>query len=139
MSIELNKALRQKWTELIAERKIDEALAMFSPEFVSHTERGDLGVDGIRAYFEMVFTAFPDQKVASIQMIAEGDKVVDHMRVEATHTGPFMGMPPTNKRLSWTFVDILRYADGKLVEHWNETNQLGIMQQLGVVPDPSQD
>lgn len=138
MSIEQNKALRQKWTTLISERKLDEGLALFSPDFVSHTARGASGIEGIRAYFNMVFTAFPDQQVTSILMIAEGDIVVDYMRVEATHTGPFMGMPPTGKRMSWTFIDIMRCADGKLVEHWNESDQLGIMQQLGVVPAPPQ-
>jgi predicted ester cyclase len=134
MSVEQNKALRQQWTETISARKLDEAFALLSPDFVSHTARGALGIEGIRAYFEMVFTAFPDQRVTSIQMIAEGDKVVDHMRVEATHTGPFMGIPPTGKRMSWTFIDIVRYANGKMVEHWNESDQLGMMQQMGLVP-----
>jgi predicted ester cyclase len=134
MTIEQNKALRQQWTKLIAERKLDEAFAQIGPGFVSHTARGKLGVEGVRAYFEMVFTALPDQQVTSIQMIAEGDKVVDHMRVEATHTGHFMGIPPSGKRVSWTFIDIVRYVDGKMVEHWNESDQLDIMQQMGVMP-----
>ena len=137
MSVEQNKVLREKWTTLIANRKLDEALALLSPDFVSHTPMGPRGVEGTRSYFEMSFAAFPDQQVTSIQIIAEGDMLVDYMRVDAIHTGPFMGIPPTGKRLSFTFIDIVRYANGKIVEHWNETDMFGLMQQLGVIPVPS--
>jgi steroid delta-isomerase-like uncharacterized protein len=136
MSVEHNKVLRQKWTKLISAQKLDEALALLSPDFVSHTPMGSIGVEGTRAHFERIFAAFPDQQVTTILMIAEGDKVVDYMRVDATHIGPFMGIPPTGKRLSWTFIDILRYADDRIVEHWNESDLLGMMQQLGMVPPP---
>jgi predicted ester cyclase len=58
------------------------------------------------------------------------------MRSEGTHQGAFMGVPSTGKRVTSTFIDISRIADGKIVEHWNETDMLGMLQQLGLVPPP---
>jgi len=85
----------------------------------------------------MLFTAFPDLHGTIEDLIAEGDKVVDRMTCEGTHQGMFMGAPPTGKRVKWSFIDINRIVDGKIVEHWAEVDTMGIMQQLGLVPPPS--
>jgi predicted ester cyclase len=67
-------------------------------------------------------------------MVAEGDRVVTKKTFTGTHTAELNGIPPTGKRVSITYVDILRLRDGKIIEHWLSMDQLSFMQQLGVLP-----
>ena len=69
-------------------------------------------------------------------MIAEGDKVVTRISAYGTQTGELFGIPPTGKQGSMSGIAIHRVVNGKIVEHWSEVDNLGVMQQLGVVPTP---
>ncbi|HLO29529.1 MAG TPA: ester cyclase [Anaerolineales bacterium] len=139
MTTEQNKAVIRKYAELTNARDLEGAFAHFSPSFVDHAVRPGMpqGIEGTRLFFNMLFTAFPDLRATIQDIIAEGDKVVDRMTCEGTHQGMFMGAPPTGKRVMWSFIDINRIVDGKVVEHWAEVDTIGIMQQLGLVPPPS--
>ena len=134
-----NKAIVRKYGELMNAQDIEGALAHFGPGFVDHAVRPGMppGIQGTRLFFNMMFAAFPDMRATIQDIIAEGDKVVDRMTCEGTHQGMFMGAPPTGKRVKWSFIDINRIVDGKVVEHWAEVDTMGIMQQLGLVPPPS--
>ena len=72
----------------------------------------------------MFFTAFPDLDVHIDELIAEGD----------THKGDFMGIPATGKKATFTEMHMIRLANGKMVDHWGNSDDLGMMQQLGVIP-----
>jgi steroid delta-isomerase-like uncharacterized protein len=133
MPVEANKALRQQWLDYINAKDIDAAIELLHPEFVSHAPGRD-DIEGVRQWFNMLFTAFPDMNSTTQVLFTDGDKAVHSIRVEGTHTGTFMGIPSTGKRASWTLIDIVRFADGKMIEHWNETDTLGMMQQLGLGP-----
>jgi steroid delta-isomerase-like uncharacterized protein len=139
MTTEQNKAVIRKYAELTNARDLDAAFAHFSPSFVDHAVRPGMppGIAGTRMFFNMLFTAFPDLRATIQDIIAEDDKVVDRMTCEGTHQGMFMGAPPTGKRVKWSFIDINRIVDGKVVEHWAEVDTIGMMQQLGLVPPPS--
>ncbi len=131
-----NKLLRQQWIDRINAKDIDAAINLVHPEFVSHAPgRGD--IESVRQWFNMLFTAFPDMHSTTLVLFGDENKAVHCIRVEGTHTGMFMGIPATEKRASWTLIDIVRFADGKMVEHWNETDTLGMMQQLGLIPGQS--
>jgi predicted ester cyclase len=67
-------------------------------------------------------------------LIAEGDKVVVRGTLRGTHQGDFMGIPPTGKVVTFTAIAICRFAGGKEVEHWSNADVLGLMQQLGAIP-----
>lgn len=139
MTTEQNKALVRNLGDLINAKDLDAALALFSPDFVDHTPPVGLppGVEGVRMFFTMQFAAFPDSHTTSLDMIAEGDKVVQRMSGAGTHQGMFLGVPATGRHVTWSFIDIWRIVDGKLAEHWVEADMLGMMQQLGVLPPPS--
>lgn len=67
-------------------------------------------------------------------VVAEGDRVVVRWRSSGTHSGSFMGMPPTNRSYSISGIDIHRLSDGRMAEHWHVVDQLSQLQQLGVLP-----
>ncbi len=81
-----------------------------------------------------VRAAFPDIHITAEDMIAEGDKVVTRWTIIATHKGEFMGVPATGKKVAGTGILITRIADGKIAGDWENSDQLGLMQQLGVYP-----
>jgi predicted ester cyclase len=84
----------------------------------------------------MMYGAFPDGKHTIDETFEIGDRVFLRGSFAGTHTCDFMGIPPTGKEITITFMNFDRFADGKLVEHRAEVDMLGLMQQLGVVPGP---
>ena len=79
-------------------------------------------------------TAFPDLKITIEDIIAEGNKVVIRFSFSGTHKGEFIGIAPTNKRVTVPEVSIWRIVNGKLVEEWGFSDRLGFVLQLGVMP-----
>lgn len=77
--------------------------------------------------------AFPDIRVTLGDIVTEGNFVVFHDTVEATSRGDFMGVPPNGKPMTWTEIHFLKVANGQIVEHWANFDQLGILQQLGAI------
>jgi predicted ester cyclase len=71
-------------------------------------------------------------------MLAEGDLVATRKTFRGTHQGPFMGLEPTGKQVEIGLIDIVRVVDGRVTEHWNAVDNLGLLQQLGVLPPPGQ-
>ncbi|HLQ29843.1 MAG TPA: ester cyclase [Ktedonobacteraceae bacterium] len=78
--------------------------------------------------------AFPDFHLTIEDLVAEGDKVVFRMTGRGTHRGTFMGTPPGGKQMTISIIDIARFADGKIVEHWGNRDDLGMLQQIGAIP-----
>lgn len=117
---------------------IDEFVA---GDFVVHgsTPGGDIqGPEGARRFFGALHEAFPDIRFTIEDQIAEGDRVVTRWTARGTHTGTFMGVPPTGRPIRMTATDVDRIANGKVVECWSQFDDLGLMQQLGVVSTLSQ-
>jgi steroid delta-isomerase-like uncharacterized protein len=84
-----------------------------------------------------VIGAFPDRKITHHDTIAHGDKVLIRWSMSGTQEGELMGIPATGKSVTITGFDYFRLADGKIAEMWQEADQLGMMQQLGVLPAPA--
>jgi predicted ester cyclase len=82
--------------------------------------------------------AFPDSYFTVEDMVAEGDKVATRKTFHGTHRGEFLAIPPTGQQISIGLIDIVRVADGKVVEHWSIADNLGMMRQLGVIPVPGE-
>ncbi|MFQ5794616.1 MAG: ester cyclase [Candidatus Bipolaricaulia bacterium] len=142
MSVEENKALVRRFIEEIwRQGKLDRLNDFFATDYADYSFDPRQAVDreGLREFLAMFRNAFHDLKYDLHDMIAEGDKVVSRDTVRATHKGEFMGIPPTGKRVEVTAIHILRIADGKIVEHWGNTDQLGLMQQLSVIPSPGEE
>ncbi len=139
---EENKALFRRFMEEVANQgNIDAVDELVAPDAVEHEELPPgtpPGREGVKHFFALLRNAFPDLRVTIDDQIAEGDKVVSRVTLSGTHKGEFVGIPPTGKTVTFGAIDIIRVAGGKLVEHWGVTDNLGLLQQLGVVPPPGQ-
>ena len=78
--------------------------------------------------------AFPDLTHDIVDLVAEGDKVAVSVNVTGTYKGEFQGIPATGKQVSFTAMDILTIVDGKITEEWATADMMGLMQQIGAIP-----
>lgn len=138
MSTEANKAVARRWYTLLSTKNLDEIDTLFHTAYVDHNPQVPPGVDGLKQFFEAYFVAFPDLDVTVEDMIAEGDKVVARFTARGSHHGPLMGIPASGKQVQVTAIDILRFVNDKIVEHWGEADLLGLLQQIGAVPAQDQ-
>jgi len=136
-SVEQNEAVVRQVLALIDERSLDEAFELYALDYIYHGPAGELrGRDGIRGLWEAFLTGFPDLHSTIEDMVSEGDKVVLRWRIEGTHTGEFMGVAPSNMKITLGITEIFRIANGQLVEAWDQFDQLALMQQIGAIPMP---
>jgi len=136
-SVEQNEAVVRQVLSLIDERNLDEAFELYALDYIYHGPAGELrGRDGIRGLWDVFLTGFPDLHSTIEDMISEGDKVVLRWRVEGTHTGEFMGVAPSNMKITLGITEIFRVENGQLVEAWDQFDQLSLMQQIGAIPMP---
>ena len=113
--------------ELLAENYVDHRLPF--PDLPPNRE-------GLKETVARVRAAFPDIKPVIEDMVAGEDRVAVRVTTTGTQQNAFGGIPPTGKQVTWQEMHIYRLADGKIVEHWGEFDQLGILVQLGVVKLP---
>ena len=137
MDTEAYKQLADRvWDEVWHDGDLSRLDALFTPDFVRHDPGGRAlhGVEQNRQFVSGLRAAFPDLRFTTDDQIAAGDKVVVRYHFEGTNLGNFQGMPPTQKRVTYTGVLIYRIAEGKIAEQWTEFDLLSMLQQLGVVP-----
>lgn len=130
-----NKALVRRWfDEVWNNRRIDLAREMIRDDVVAFglAEGGNaVTFDGFRSFYTRFVGAFPDIRITVDDVIADGDRTACRLRGVGTHTGPELGVAPTGKRVAFTAIIWTRWADGKMVEAWNEFDAWGMMQQIG--------
>jgi predicted ester cyclase len=114
--------------ELVAEDFVDHSALPGTPP----------GREGAKAFVRVFHAGFPDLSLTNEDIIGKDDKVVHRYVLRGTHQGEFMGIPPTGNRIEVHGIDELRVSGGKIVERWGQVDQLGLMQQLGVIPPPGQ-
>ena len=117
---------------------LDEAIG---DEIVSYdpSEPGPLrGRDAYRAAVETYLSAFSGLRARIEDQVAEGDKVATRWTVTGRHDGELSGVPPTGKEVEFTGIDIHRIENGRIVEEWTSWDALGLMRQLGLVPEGEQ-
>ena len=141
MSAEENKALfRCTYEELLNRGNLDVADELVGAEFINHEAPPgrDRGPESLRELANMLRTAFPDLHFEIEELVAEGDTVAGRLTMSGTHEGPLMGTLPTGRSVRQDHMHFVRFRDGKAVEHWGVRDDLGMMQQLGVIPEPGQ-
>ena len=145
MTAESNKKLSRRFLEEAFTRGnmnvIDEIYA------ANHTNHGPGalptlpdGPEGMRQLVSFYRKAFPDTKFHIDEQVSEGDRVVTRWTATGTQSGEMqgMGIPVTGRPVTVTGVTVDRFANGKIVESWGIFDQMGMMQQLGVIPTQTQ-
>jgi steroid delta-isomerase-like uncharacterized protein len=141
---EQNKAVVRREVEELYNHtgNLDAVEEIFSPDYVSHdpTSGEVRGIEGARQFAATFREAFPDLQNTIEDMVAEEDTVVMRFRGSGTHEGETEAFgPPTGKRMEITGITIKRLSDGKIVEAWTNFDALGMMQQLGLIPEAGQE
>jgi predicted ester cyclase len=116
------------------ERAFDE---LVHPDLLDHSRPPGVapGAEGVRQQFNGFRAAFPDFRATILDQVAEGDRVVTRKVFHGTHLGAFQGIEPTGREIEINLIDIVRLADGQIVEHWNCVDRLGLLAQLGALPE----
>jgi steroid delta-isomerase-like uncharacterized protein len=133
MSAEDNIKTQTIFGEAINTGNLDKMYQLVSTDAVDHDPApGQVpGPEGYIAFFTMMRTAFPDLKIDVEHMVADEDCISFAYTLTGTHQGDFMDIPPTNKAVKARGMQISRFEDGKMVERWGSSDELGILKQLG--------
>lgn len=130
-----NKSLAHGWNRIF---EGDFAIAedIIGDDCVYHDGPPGLlpGPDGVKEWAIIFRNGFPDIRVTEEAFVAEGDTVAARFVAQGTHGGEFMGVPATGKQVTISGINIMRIAEGKIVEHWLNMDALGLMRQIGSIP-----
>ena len=108
-----------------------------SPAFIEHQHGfSPPNAEGVKKGIKNLHGAFPDFSLMIEDLVVTGDTVWGRMTGRGTHEKQFGPLPPSGKRFEITVIDIMRFTDGKLVEHWGVADRLSLMEQLGMKPPP---
>ena len=117
---------------------IDEAglAEVVHPDMVNHDAPpgAPQGLEGMTWSMRMLAAALSERRWEIHQAIAEGDTVVLHCTFSGRHTGPFLGLAPTNRPFAYRQIHIIRFQDGKGIEHWAVRDDLSFLRQVGALP-----
>lgn len=136
MSVKENKTIVRRVIEVWNEGNYDVWDEVYATDFVNHDPNAPDVYDreGLKQFAIAMKTGFPDLRAVIEDMVAEGDEVAKRFISRGTHTGEYMGIPPTGKEVTIKGTTIYRVSEGKVEECWWSYDALGMMQQLGVIP-----
>ena len=133
---EENKAVVLRYVEEVWNRHdLDAIDDIVSPEYINHAATTDeYRTGGARRIWEWLLSVFPDHRFEVEDAATDGQTVALRGMMSATHEGELMGIEPTGKRVRAQQSHWFRVVDGKVAEHWAVRDDLGTLQQLGVLP-----
>jgi len=123
--------------ELFNEGKLELIDELVADDYVEHAAPPEVPPtrDSLREFVGMMRAAFPDFRYEVLQQTQDGDTHVGHVRASGTMSGDFMGMPASGKSASWEEMHIARFAGGRMAEHWAVIDRMGMLTQLGFIPE----
>lgn len=134
MSAEQNMTtFRKMIDELWTEGRLERAHDYFPPVFIEHQFGFKSTIEDLVKNVQILHTSFPDFSLRVEEMVADGDKVWARLTGRGTNTGGFFG-PPNGKPFEITIFDVVRFEDGKMVEHWGVPDRFAVLAQLGLLP-----
>jgi len=138
MAADHYREVHRRIYDMINEDTLAKAEELIAPNAIDHgVKDGSGAIEGLRNFVTMFRSAFPDLHFAIDQAIVEGNTLASRNTMTGTHKGEFMGAPATGKSFTVPGVDFMRFgADGRVVEHWGYQDEMGFMQQLGLMQPP---
>ena len=123
------------WIDALNRGDVSVADRVFASDCVIHINGSpdpNLSVDGFKQMMSGLLAAFPDLHLTIEDQIGAGDRVATRWSAAGTNAGPFGTVPATGRRVRVNGLILDRVADGKVVERWEQWDQMGMMQQLGL-------
>jgi steroid delta-isomerase-like uncharacterized protein len=137
MSTETNKAIVRRYFDQVLDNQQPNLAEEFLADKIQlHGSGLAPGLEVVKGWLAMFAAAFPDGHYAVEDVVAEGDKVVARTTFNGTHKAELPGIPATGKAVTLASITIFRLDNGKIAEGWLVSDNLGMMQQLGVIPSP---
>jgi predicted ester cyclase len=143
LSVEENKAVVRRFFEEVLARKRPELVEEFLADGVAdHNKVVFAGPDapgGMAEGVRMLLVAFPDLRATVKRQVSEGDYVSTHLAMAATNTGPYPRVPePTGRHTEWESMVLFRMEGSRIAELWGTSDRMGMLTQLGILPDIGQ-
>ncbi len=132
IQIENKEAIRNLYENILNKRKFEQLNALISEEYTNI--QGGKGVEGFQKQILELIKAFPDAQWKVEEIIAEGNKVIVKQKIQGTHIEQFQNIAPTGKTTTNEGIGIYEFKNGKIIHHQIQTDRLGFLQQLGVLP-----
>ena len=134
---EQNKAIAQRSWELASQHNPDALEEVYAADLVWHEPDQEVhGLEEAKQFYSTYLSAFPDLSFTVEDVLADGEKVVSRWTGRGTHQGEIEEFgPPTGKQIEIKGITIHRFEEGKIVEEWERYDILGLLQQLGLVPE----
>jgi steroid delta-isomerase-like uncharacterized protein len=136
MGKERNIEAQKKFGEAINSGNLEQLRDLVSHDVKEHDPAPNQGpgAQGYIDFFTMLRNAFPDMETEVQHMVADDENVSFAYTLRGTHQGDFMGIPGTGNSVEVRGMQISRFKDGKMVERWGSSDELGILKQIGVNP-----
>jgi len=140
MSTEENKAVIHHLVDGLNQKNLTVLDEVCTSDFVFHDPANPQvrSREDFKQWMTGIFTAFPDLHFSVEDILTEGDLVAYRYTLRATHSGSWRGAAPTGKPITVTAIVMSRFREGKSAESWQNTDALGLVQQLGLFPAPGQ-
>ena len=138
MSSETNIAALERMAEMVNTGNLDALDEVVDQDSIDHDPAPDQtpGPEGFKDFFSTLRTAFPDLTLEPVTVVADDEHVAMAYSINGTHQGEFQGIPATGRHISARGVEIVKFRDGKLVERWGSSDEMGIMTSLGMTMKP---
>jgi predicted ester cyclase len=136
-SSEENKAVVRGCLENASQGNYDALDEIVAPDYLLHPEEVR-GVDGLKTMVEGYRTALSGLRVTIDQQFTDGDYVATRFTIRGTHSGDLMGAPATGKDVAFTAITISRCESGRIAEEWELTDAVGLLGQVGALPEMAQ-
>ena len=138
MSAEDNVKIMRRWfQEVWNEGRTETVYELFAPDAIAHGQESAeaelRGPKEFEAFVRKIRGAFSKIQLTVDDVFATGDKGVLRWSGVMTHTGDALGMPASGRTIRLRGITMVRFADGKVVEGWDNWDQLGMMQQIGAL------
>ena len=126
------RALAERWaTEAVAAGRVEVFDELVSADAVDHSGPKPVsGVDGFKLRTGAVHASFTEIAVTVEDVLVDEDRIAWRWRLTGTHSGPFAGVAPTGKHVAMSGMNIQRVENGRVVEHWSNSDQLGLLRQV---------
>jgi len=139
---EHNRAAARRWIDAFNARDDAAETAARTADYIAHApdsiQTAALDSDAWLEFLGVFLEGFPDLHLEVLDSSADEGMVAQRILFTGTHTGSFRGLPPTNRQVRFSGLEINRMVDGKVAEHWFQLDAVTLFEQLGlrVVPGP---